>query len=128
MGAFTRNPVGRVHAYGSIRSGAGTWLHERLSGLALLPLSLWFLLAAVSLSGATYEEVRAWLAGPVNTTLMLLFVVLAFWHARLGIRVVIEDYVHHEGWKLGALLANTWLHVLVGTACVVAILKVSLGS
>ena len=128
MAVISRDPVGRVMGLGSTRHGAGMWLQERLSGMALLPLGIWFVVWAVSLSDATYEEVRASLSGPINTTFMILFVALSFWHSRLGVQVILEDYVHHETWKGVALLANIALHALLGTACVVAVLKVSLGS
>ena len=70
-----------------------------------MPLTLWFIVAAVSLSGAGYEEVRAWLATPFNTTAMLLPIFAVFWHAQLGVHVIVEDYVHHEATKLAALMA-----------------------
>jgi succinate dehydrogenase / fumarate reductase membrane anchor subunit len=128
MASITRNPVGRVIGYGSARHGLSIWMRERLTGLALVPLGLWFVFAAVAISGSTYEEARAWLGTPWNTTLMLLTVVLTFWHAKMGVTVIVEDYVHHELLKSAVLVLNLFLHALFGTACVVAVLKVSLGS
>jgi succinate dehydrogenase / fumarate reductase, membrane anchor subunit len=123
-----RNPVGRVIGYGSSREGLRHWVHERVSALALVPLGIWFVVAAIGLSNDNYDGVRAWLATPWNTALMLLTVVLSFWHAKLGMQVVIEDYVHGENSKTLALLANLFATTLLGTVCVVAVLKVSLGS
>lgn len=128
MAVISSNPAGRVIGMGSSRHGAGMWMQERLSGMALIPLAIWFVVWAISLSDATYEDVRASLSGPINTTFMILFVVLSFWHSRLGVQVIAEDYVHHEVWRGVVLLSNIALHVLLGTACVVAVLKVSLGS
>lgn len=128
MRTITRNPVGRVIGYGSAKEGLSHWLRERVTALALVPLGIWFVLAAVSLSGATYAEVRLWLAAPFNATLMVLTVGLSFWHAKLGVQVIIEDYVHHEPAKAAALLANLFVMALLGTACVVSVLKVSFGS
>lgn len=128
MAVISSNPVGRVIGMGSSRHGAGMWMRERFSGLALAPLGIWFVAWAVSLSDATYDEVRASLSGPLNTTFMLLFVGLSFWHAKLGVQVIVEDYVHHEVWRGAALLANLAVMALLGTACAVAVLKVSLGS
>ena len=128
MAVISRDPVGRVMGMGSTRHGAGMWMQERLSGMALIPLSVWFVFWAISLSDATYEEVRASLSGPINTTFMVLFVLLSFWHSRLGVQVIVEDYVHHEVWKGAALLANLAVMAVLGTACAVAVLKVSLGS
>ncbi len=101
---------------------------ERVTSVALVPLTLWFIVAAVSLSGATYEEVRAWLAAPLNTTAMLLLIIATFWHALLGVQVIIEDYVHQETVKLASLMAANFALIAVGLACAVAVLKVSLGS
>ena len=81
-----------------------------------------------ALSGAGYEEVRAWLAGPFNTTAMLLFILAVFWHAQLGVQVIIEDYVHHEAFKLASLMLLKFAAIALGLACAVAVLKVSLGS
>ena len=109
-------------------AGSHHWLLERLTAVALVPLTLWFVVAAVGLSGADYDEVRAWLAAPFNTTAMLLLVLALFWHAQLGVQVIIEDYVHHEAAKLAALLAGQLRRDALGLACVVAVLKVPLGS
>jgi succinate dehydrogenase / fumarate reductase membrane anchor subunit len=84
--------------------------------------------SCVALVGAGYAEVRAWLASPVAATLMILLVISTFYHARLGVQVVIEDYVHHEGAKLAALAALTLVVIALAVACIVAVLKVSIGS
>jgi len=124
----TQGVAARVQAQASTRRGAKTWLRERATALALVPLSVWFLLSAVSLAGAPYAEARAWLAGPFNTTAMLLLVVVLFEHARLGVRVIVEDYVHREPVKLAALLLTDFAAAALGLACVVAVLKIALGS
>ena len=128
MATVGKSLTGRILAQASTRQGSHHWLMERVTSVALVPLTLWFIVAAVSLSGASYEEVRAWLAKPLNTTAMLLLIVSTFWHAQLGVQVIIEDYVHHEGSKLGGLMAANFALIAVGLACVVAVLKVSLGS
>jgi succinate dehydrogenase / fumarate reductase membrane anchor subunit len=89
---------------------------------------LWFIGSAVSLSGAGYEEVRAWLATPFNTVAMLLTIFTAFWHAQLGVHVIVEDYVHGEASKVAVTMAVNFGIVAVGLACIVAVLKVALGS
>jgi succinate dehydrogenase / fumarate reductase membrane anchor subunit len=129
MANVSRNSVARVFASSSTRQGADTWLIERMTAAALVPLTLWFIVsAAVSLAGATYEEARLWLAGPFNTTAMLLLVVTLFWHAKLGVQVIIEDYVHHEAVKVVSLIALNFAAIALGLACVVAVLKVAFGS
>ena len=119
---------GTTRSHGSAREGASTWMVQRLTAIALVPLGLWFVASAVSLSGADHAAVAAWLARPLNTTGMLLLIVTVFWHAQLGVQVIIEDYVHHDGTKLGGLMAANFALIAVGLACVVAVLKVSLGS
>jgi succinate dehydrogenase / fumarate reductase membrane anchor subunit len=128
MSHVNRSIRARVHAQASTRQGAGDWLAERATSVALVPLSLWFIFAAVGLSGADHAQARAWLATPFNTTAMILFVVVLFWHTQLGVRVIIEDYVHHEMIKLASLMLVNFAAVALGLACVVAVLKVSFGS
>lgn len=128
MAHVNRSIRARVHAQASTRQGAGDWLAERVSSVALVPLSLWFIFAAVGLSGADHAQAAAWLATPFNTTAMILFVVVLFWHTQLGLRVIIEDYVHHEMIKLASLMLVNFAAVALGLACVVAVLKVSFGS
>jgi succinate dehydrogenase / fumarate reductase membrane anchor subunit len=128
MASVKRSVAARVHAQASTRQGGHHWLLERLTSVALVPLTLWFIVAAVGLSGAGYAEVRAWLAGPFNTTAMLLFILALFWHAQLGVQVIIEDYVHHETIKLVSLMLLKFAAIALGLACAVAVLKVSLGS
>jgi succinate dehydrogenase / fumarate reductase membrane anchor subunit len=128
MASVSRSIAARVQAQASTRHGAHHWLLERLTSVALVPLTLWFIVSAVGLSGAGYEEVRAWLSGPFNTTAMLLFILTLFWHAQLGVQVIIEDYVHHETTKLVSLMLVNFAAIALGLACAVAVLKVSLGS
>jgi succinate dehydrogenase / fumarate reductase membrane anchor subunit len=123
----TRGIAARVQAQASTRQGAKTWLRERATALALVPLSLWFLAAAFSLAGASHAEAKAWLAGPLATTALILFLVVLFEHARLGVRVIVEDYVHREPAKLLALLLTDFAAAAWGLACVVAALQISLG-
>ncbi|HEX6012326.1 MAG TPA: succinate dehydrogenase, hydrophobic membrane anchor protein [Geminicoccaceae bacterium] len=126
--SVNRSIPARVQAQASTHQGGRHWLLERVTSVALVPLTLWFIVSAVSLSGAGYEEVRLWLAGPFNTTCMLLLVVTLFWHTQLGLTVIVEDYVHHEMAKLVALTLVNFTAIALGLACAVAVLKVSLGS
>jgi succinate dehydrogenase / fumarate reductase, membrane anchor subunit len=126
--AVNRSVAARVQAQASTRQGAHHWLLERVTSVALVPLTLWFIVSAVSLSGADYAEVRLWLGGPFNTTFMLLLIIALFWHTQLGLTVVIEDYVHHEMTKFVSLMLVNFAAIALGLACAVAVLKVSLGS
>jgi succinate dehydrogenase / fumarate reductase membrane anchor subunit len=82
----------------------------------------------VALTGAGYAEVRAWLASPVVATLMILLVISAFYHARLGLQVVTEDYVHHHGAKVVAVIALMLVIAALAAACIVSVLHISIGS
>jgi len=120
--------IGRVRGLGSAREGVAHWKAQRLTAIANLVLVLWFVLAAASLADTSYETVRAWLASPLAATLMILFVISIFYHARLGVQVVIEDYVHHEGIKIVSLALVALVAFGLAVACVVAVLSVSFGT
>jgi succinate dehydrogenase / fumarate reductase membrane anchor subunit len=124
----TYSPLVKARGLGSARAGVGHWTHQRLTAIANLLLVLWFLFSAVALAGAGYAEVRAWLAAPVPASLMILQVISTFYHARHGVQVVIEDNVHQEGLKLAALAGLTLATIALAVACIVAVLKVSIGS
>jgi len=123
-----RSPIASVRGLGAAREGVGHWKLQRLTALANVPLVLWFVFSAMALSGSGYEAVRAWLSSPVTASLMVLLIISLFTHARVGVQVVIEDYVHHEGAKIASLAALTLAVWALGVACTVAVLKVSIGS
>ncbi|MGI9435867.1 MAG: succinate dehydrogenase, hydrophobic membrane anchor protein [Geminicoccaceae bacterium] len=87
--------MSRIRGLGSAGEGVGHWKMQRLTAIANVLLVLWFLASAISLAGAGYEETKAWLASPLCASLMTMLVISAFYHMKLGIQVVIEDYVHH---------------------------------
>ncbi len=120
--------TGKVRGLGAAGEGVGHWKLQRLTAIANAPLVLWFVFSAIALAGSGYEEVRAWLASPISASLMILLVVSVFYHARLGLQVVIEDYVHHEGTKLALLIAVQLIMAALAVTCIVSVLKVSIGS
>jgi succinate dehydrogenase / fumarate reductase membrane anchor subunit len=122
-----RTPLGRVRGLGSAGAGTQHWYLERVTSIALLPLTLWFVIAALGLVGEPYEAVRLWLSQPFSATLAVLFVAVSFYHAALGLQVVIEDYVHAEMTKIALLLAVKFLCALLGTAGVISVLKIAFG-
>jgi succinate dehydrogenase / fumarate reductase, membrane anchor subunit len=123
-----RTPIARVRGLGSAREGVHHWTWQRLTAIANVPLVLWFVFGAVARTGGGYEAYAAWLSSPVSATLMILLILSVFHHARLGVQVMIEDYVHHEGLKVASLVALTLATFLLGGLCVVAVLMVALGS
>ena len=120
--------IARVRGLGAARAGQHHWKAQRITAVANLVLVLWFVFSAMALAGADYAEVRAWLASPVAASLMILLVISVFYHARLGLQVVIEDYVHHGAIKVAAISVLTLITAGLATACIVAVLHVSIGS
>ena len=110
-----RTPVGRARGLGSAKSGTGHFWWQRVTAIALVPLVAWLLGTLVSLVGADLDTVRAALGKPWNAILFSLFLLAGFWHAKLGLQVVIEDYVHDRAVEIT-------LQLLVTLACVVGAL------
>jgi succinate dehydrogenase / fumarate reductase membrane anchor subunit len=119
-------PIARVRGLGSAREGVSHFKQIRVTSIASAFLTLWFVWSAVSLGGAGYAEVVAWLSSTLNATLMLLFIVVNFWHAKLGVQTIVEDYVHHDLTKTVSLIALAFAAYGFGAAGVVAVLKVAL--
>jgi len=122
-----RSPLGRVRGLGSAREGVDHWWAQRMTSLALIPLALWFVASLVTLTGADHATAREWIAAPVPAALLVLLIVAAFYHGALGFQVIIEDYVHHEGAKVAALIAVNGLSLLLGLAGVLSVLMVLFG-
>jgi succinate dehydrogenase / fumarate reductase membrane anchor subunit len=123
----TRSPIARVRGLGSAKEGAQHWWAQRLTALALVPLSVWFVAGVVALTGASHAEAAAWIAHPLNATLMILTLGLTFHHGQLGLQVVIEDYVHAEGPKLALLIVVKLLALALAVAGALAVLRLMLG-
>jgi succinate dehydrogenase / fumarate reductase membrane anchor subunit len=122
-----RSTLGRVRGLGSAKEGVAHWWAQRLTALALVPLTLWFVVGVVGLAGAERDALVAWVAAPWNATLMILLITATFHHAQLGVQVVIEDYVHDEGVKLLSIAAVKGLAILLGLGAIVAVLKLAIG-
>lgn len=116
----------RARGLGSAKSGLHHWWAQRVTAIALVPLSLWFIWNVIALGGASHEAVLFWAGGPVTIVLLLALVLATFYHMQLGLQVVIEDYVHAEGAKLVSLLAMKGVAALLALACLVSILKIGL--
>jgi succinate dehydrogenase membrane anchor subunit len=121
-----RSPLGRARGLGSAKAGAAHWWAQRLTALALLPLTLWFLCAAVRMIGATRDDVVSWIAGPLPLVLMIALVIATFRHLQLGLQVVIEDYVENHALRVGAVLLVKALALLLALACIVSALRLGL--
>jgi succinate dehydrogenase / fumarate reductase, membrane anchor subunit len=121
-----RTPLGQVLGMGAARQGVHHWWVQRLTAIALVPLSVWFVVSLLALPAFDHATVSAWMAQSWTALLLVLFVLVAAWHSRLGIGVVVEDYVH-GGLKTLTLVIASFVHVLLAAAGVFAVLKVALG-
>jgi succinate dehydrogenase / fumarate reductase membrane anchor subunit len=120
-------PLKKVRGLGSARSGTDHFWRQRLTAVALVPLTLAFLVIVLKTQGHDHASVAATLSHPLPAILILLFIVSGITHMRIGMQVIIEDYVHQEGQKIALLLLNTFFAIAVGLACVFAVLKLSFG-
>jgi len=123
-----RTPLARALHHGTARDGVGHWLIQRVTAGALAPLAIWLVIALLSLPGADYPTVITWIAAGWNPVLLALTVLIASWHAWLGVQVVIEDYVHGFLPKTIALLSSVFVHVLLAASGVYAVLRIALRS
>jgi succinate dehydrogenase / fumarate reductase membrane anchor subunit len=121
-----RSPLGRAMGLGSAKAGFGHWWTERITAVALIPSSIWFIASLIAHSGSSYEAFIEWIGSPVTAVLMILLLITLFWHATLGLQVVIEDYVH-SGAKIWLLLATRFACFALAVAGVVATLRVAVG-
>jgi succinate dehydrogenase / fumarate reductase, membrane anchor subunit len=126
-GTDMRTPLGRVRGFGSARSGTEHFWFQRLTSVALVPLTAAVILIVMSLLGRNHAAVVQILGSPIVAIIMLLFVLTTAYHMKLGMQVVIEDYAHDEAIKYTLLIANSFFCVVVALAATFAILKLSFG-
>jgi len=123
-----RTPLGRVRGLGSAKDGTSHFWQQRVTAVANLVLSVVFVIVVLKLQGDSYAEVLATLHNPMIAILMLAFLAAGVWHMKLGMQVIIEDYVHDEKLKILSLLANTFFCAFIGLASAFALLKISFGA
>ena len=123
-----KSPAARASGLGSAHAGVHHWMHQRITAMANIPLTLWAIWSAMTLAaaGADYETVRAFFAQPVNAILILLFLISIFYHAALGLQIVVEDYIHCEKSKMLTLIAIKLGLFALCVASVFSVLKLAL--
>lgn len=121
-----RTPLARIRGLGSAKEGVQHWWMQRMTAAALVPLVLWFVISLIGHVGAPREALVDWLSSPVVATLMIALLIAVFYHAKLGIQVVIEDYVHGAAKVVSEAVAKAVI-VLLGVASVVSVLKLAFG-
>lgn len=122
-----RTPLKKVRGLGSAHEGTDHFWRQRLTAIANVPLTLFFVGLLIALTGADYTQVRGVLANPFVALILMVMMLSGLYHMRLGMQAVIEDYVHGEGGKLVLLILNTFFTIAVGVASVFALLKLAFG-
>ncbi len=120
-------PLGRVRGLGSARSGAHHWWLERLTSVAAFVLFVWLIASILRLPSLDYGTVTAWLRDPIAAVPMLLLIVTTFWHLKLGLQVLIEDYVHEEGMKLFSIVLLNFFVIAGAALAFFSVLKIAFG-
>ena len=121
-----RSPLGRVLGFGAAKEGVGHWWVLRVTAVALIPLTLWFVIALLGKPLQSYDAMRGWLGQPWVAVLTILLTTTLAWHSKLGVEVVIEDYVYGKAWKAGLLLFSLFVHFAAAVAGVFAVLLLAL--
>ncbi len=119
--------LARARGLGASHTGYEHWWHQRLTSIALVPLSLWFIYSVTRLAGADYATVKTWLSQPLSATLAILLVAITFHHAAAGMEVIFEDYIHNKPVKLATIIVVKFSAVLGAMICILSVLKLALG-
>lgn len=122
-----RTPLNRVRGLGSAREGTEHFWRQRLTAISNLPLVIFFVGFVVLYNGASYEEVRGALANPFVALAIAFTLLSILYHMRIGMQVIIEDYVHGEGAKIALLVLNTFFPIILGVSALYALIKIALG-
>jgi succinate dehydrogenase / fumarate reductase membrane anchor subunit len=124
-----RSPLSRVSGLGAAKEGGiGHWWMQRLTAIALVPLILWFVISAIIMVGADLATFKEWVGAHGNPVLLIVLTIALYHHAQLGLQVVIEDYVHHEGAKFTGLISVKLGAFFLGVYTIFCILRLTLGS
>lgn len=119
----TRTPLSRAIGLGSAKSGVGHWWAERLSAVALVPLSLWFVASLIAHSRSGYGELITWLKSPATVILMVLLLIASFHHTAAGLQVIVEDYVH-SSWRFAVIALLQFLCTAFAVVGILSVLKI----
>ena len=122
-----RTPLAKARGLGSAKDGTHHFWVQRLTAVALIPLTVWLALSLASLAIAGQAEVVVWMKSPLNATLMVSFIMAGFWHMKLGLQVVIEDYLHAKSIKITCLILNNLITIFLALAASLSVLKMLLG-
>ena len=119
-------PLAQVRGLGSAKSGSHHWIIQRLTAIALIPLSFWFIFSLIAIENMDYQSAIIWMKSPTSVILLLLFIITLFHHLQLGLQVVIEDYITGKVLKVSSLIALKLTSFCAAIAAIVAVLKIYL--
>ena len=119
--ASLKTPLAKFKGLGSAKSGTGHWWHQRITALALFPLSIWFVVFVAALTGADYETILEKVRMPLVSVLLVLFFTITFYHFKLGVQVVVEDYIHDKRTKIAFLFVLKAFVFIVGLLTILSI-------
>jgi succinate dehydrogenase / fumarate reductase membrane anchor subunit len=122
-----RTPLAKAKGLGSAKEGISHWWRQRLTALLLLPLTLWFGFAVASIPEASHASLTAWISSPMVTVALVLLILTVFYHAQLGLQVIIEDYVSTHWRRTSAIILVSFLCLLLAVIGVIAVLRIALG-
>jgi succinate dehydrogenase / fumarate reductase membrane anchor subunit len=120
-----RSPLGRARGMGAAKAGTHHWWMQRVTSVALLPLTIWLVFALARMPDSTWQQATAWIGRPFNAVLLLAFLAAAFHHTASGLQVVIEDYVRDEMARMGAVLAVKGICALLWLVATLAVLRIA---
>lgn len=123
-----RTPLGRARGLGSAGQGSHEWWLQRVTAVALVPLTLWFAVSAALLPGLDYGIVLAWVRAPWNSILLLSFIIIVAYHTTLGLQVIIEDYIHTDWLKLASIMGMKLVFYFLGLAALYATFRIIFAS
>lgn len=123
-----KTPMKHALGLGAAKEGTDHWWMQRLTAVALVPLCLWFVFSLASYAGADYETVRAWIGSPLVAVLLIVLVGSVFYHAQLGLQVVLEDYVHLEWLRITSIVLMKFATLLLALAGILSVLRIALGA
>jgi len=121
-----QTPLAAVRGLGSAKSGLHHWWNQRMTAVAMVPLVIWMVSLCILMTGASYQDALAIASHPANATVLILFVVVGFWHAILGLQVILEDYVAAEGLRLVLIVVIRMFAIALAALSILSILRVAL--
>jgi succinate dehydrogenase / fumarate reductase membrane anchor subunit len=122
-----RSPLGQAKGLGSAKDGLHHWWAQRVTAIALIPLTIWFAFKVAMLSMSDYQTVSESIGSPWSAALIVSLIVAAFYHAALGMQVIYEDYIGHKAVRIAAIMGTNLLMFLLGSAAVIAVVRIALG-